>query len=76
MGEVLGESVQKGHGVMKRPSSANGLPSLSEPPQRQRERAPGDEVTVANMTKRERKKYDDAMMMSENNEQLSLMVVS
>lgn len=68
----------------KRPAaaegSAKGIVSLKWPAAalvtRQREREPRATVTVENMTKKEKQKFDDAMMMSENNEQLSLMVVN
>ena len=67
-------------GTKKRPSAADGANDGTDgdpddpTPTRQRERQAGESVTLENMTKRERTKYDDAMMMSENNQQLSLMV--
>jgi hypothetical protein len=60
---------------MKKPSAAND-DDKAPSPTRQRERLPGEVVTLDNMTKREKQKYDDAMMMSENNEALSLQVVN
>ena len=63
----------------KRPSAAveeSPTSPKGDTPTRQRERTAGEEVTLDNMTKREKQKYDDAMIMSENSQQLSLMVVN
>jgi hypothetical protein len=67
-----------GANTMKRPATADKAftTPTGASPTRQRERQAGDPVTLDNMTKREKQKYDDAMMMSENDAQLSLMVVN
>jgi hypothetical protein len=64
--------------VAKKPSAANNDGDSEEEEESTLvvKREKGAPVTLENMTPRERVKYNDAMMMSENNSQLSLMVVN